>query len=86
MKCVHEGEALQIDDVNDSRATRHCSSYGHGLRKMMPAELLLLPSVCGDLSRLDGRVHGRYPVLHPVESMLQVTSVAAPEARPAVLE
>jgi len=50
----------------------------------MPAELMLLPSVRGDLLRIDGRVHGRYPALHPVESMLQVTSAAANEARPAV--
>merc|ERR1740139_214907 len=50
----------------------------------MPAELLLLPSVRGDLSRLDGRVHERYLALHPAESMLRVTSAAALEARPAV--
>merc|ERR1740139_768072 len=50
----------------------------------MHVELLLLPSVRGDLSRLDGRIHGRYPALHLAESMLQVTSAAAPEACPTV--
>jgi len=70
MKCVHKGEALQIDGVNDSHTTRHFSSYGYGLCKIMPAELLLLPSVRSDLSRLDERVHERYPALHPAKSML----------------
>jgi len=41
MKFVHGGEAPQIDDVNDSHATRHCASYGYGGgRKTMPAEAL----------------------------------------------
>merc|ERR1740139_807709 len=52
----------------------------------MPAELMLLPSVRGDLSRIDGHIHGRYLALHLAESMLQVTSAAAAEARPAVPE